>query len=302
MDFNRLKEAATVLNNKFGLNPKIKLGGVTEQGLIDQITEAIEDGIWKYYEKEFPGEDITEELVKDDAILLGEETVSVLKEMKIWPGSEGEKEEPLIELEETEIVVEHFENEEGVVLEGEDDDDVYEIPDFAGLLKTVKSSAKLSLTERTSLLKKLIKDNLRVFTPTIKEMITGRFSVDDLKEEMIEALEKAIAKNKPREEEEEGKLKKIIKGVEKEKISTIAEKIDKKRRIPATKKEKYSRIDAICESLKEGPKTIQEWYERVDELMRGRDLKENKTENVFLIRIVRKMEKHFNFGVKMPKV
>jgi hypothetical protein len=328
MDFNRLKEVAIVLNTKFGLNPKIKLGGVTEQDLVDQITEAIEDGIWKYYEKQYPDEPITEELVKDDAELLGKETVQVLKEMKIWPGSttvdnnaneeieeeeEGaeeqaetraeEDDEPIIDLEETEIVVEHFEDEEGVVLDDEEDEDVPELPDFEGLLKTVKSASKLPLTERTTLFKKLIKDNPHAFTPVVKDMIKSRFSVDDLQVEMLDVLEKAVAKQKPKEggevkekQKKDGKENKI------EKPSTAASKIDKRKRIPINKKEKYSRIDAICEALMAEPKTIQEWYEETNRLMREHELKENNTENVFLIRFVRKMEKHFDFGVKMPKV
>jgi hypothetical protein len=167
----QLIKAAEELNEVIGIEPAIPTKKTTEEDLTDAIIEAA--GL----------------LTEGD--MLSEETCKVLEELNVLPGFM--KNEPN-DVEEEDV------EEEDV----EEEDVEEEKSSYADLVKQIKATSKLPLTDRVIALKKLVKEN-EVFT-SLRKTIAGKFNAEDLREDMLTILIKGEAEAAaPKEEAPEKK-------------------------------------------------------------------------------------------------
>ena len=131
-------------------------------------------------------EDLTDAIIEAAGLLtegdmLSEETCKVLEELNVLPG--------------------FMKNEPNDV---EEEDVEEEKSSYADLVKQIKATSKLPLTDRVIALKKLVKEN-EVFT-SLRKTIAGKFNAEDLREDMLTILIKGEAEAAaPKEEAPEKK-------------------------------------------------------------------------------------------------
>jgi hypothetical protein len=257
---------AKELNEVLGLEPPIPINGVTESKLKQGIEDAME--LVNYETDEFsPG------------------TIKTLQALGLWEGIETKA--PEVEDEDEEEVEEEVEVEE-------DEEEVEEEEvgnDYSDLIKKIKATSKLDLTNRVKELKRLVK-SYAVFE-SLRSGVAGKFDAQALRESMLKVLIKAETEGVAPQEKEVIE-KKETKKPEKTKAAPKPEKTK------AAPKSLYTRTDAVCDGLKTNPKTIEEWVEAANKAIVNQGGKANNNESRGIIKLVSIVVRHFAPTMKLP--
>ena len=248
---------AKELNEVLGLEPPIPINGVTESKLKQGIEDAME--LVNYETDEFsPG------------------TIKTLQALGLWEGIETKA--PEVEEEDEEEVEEEVEVEE-------DEEEVEEEEvgnDYSDLIKKIKATSKLDLTNRVKELKRLVK-SYAVFE-SLRSGVAGKFDAQALRESMLKVLIKAETE-----------------GVAPQEKEVIEKKETKKpEKTKAAPKSLYTRTDAVCDGLKTNPKTIEEWVEAANKAIVNQGGKANNNESKGIIKLVSIVVRHFAPTMKLP--
>lgn len=263
VEMKQLVLTAKEMNSTMGLEPKIKVIGISKEELEEAIQLNAEDIRWKAGTDE-DGDPYEADNFSEDSLLVLEALgVGNPDKKKASNKKKATKEDKIDEEENEEIIVKTRAEKAAPAKkttkaepEPDDDDDDLE--------------SRLSSAKKMDELNSIIEDFPEVFT---KKIIKG---FAELKNPIL--LKKAMrnaAGIAPKEKEVAPKVKKE-KGTE------------------------YNRVDAVCEALKQKPKSVEEWAKKADSLMLENGGKANINENKFIIRYIQKMEKHFDFDVKIP--
>jgi len=323
MNYKVLINAAKDLNETFGLQPPIVYRGVTEDFLLEQLKEAASS--------------ITEDTMDDDERDLQKGTVETLKKLKMWPKVKKSKDE---DEEDTPDYDDDIEI-EGVPDGIEELDEIYE-EDYEGGFSDDTHSPDEEKEEDVAkaLNPEKEKEYAEPAIMTKPEMIIVSEVEDDVEnisqdeyDEDVETRLRIIKKmqlamDRPSTVDQLKALKRIVRRypafyevrpallsrIKSTKLLSEMQAVldikpsrrykrkpkQRKRRRP--RKFKYSRMDAICEALQQRPLTIEEWVDKTDICMMQHGLMENPAESRHLIRYVQKMERYFDFPIKMPQI
>jgi hypothetical protein len=163
--------------------------------------------------------------------------------------------------------------------------------DYSDLIKKIKATSKLDLTNRVKELKRLVK-SYAVFE-SLRSGVAGKFDAQALRESMLKVLIKAETEGVAPQEKEVIE-KKETKKPEKTKAAPKPEKTK------AAPKSLYTRTDAVCDGLKTNPKTIEEWVEAANKAIVNQGGKANNNESRGIIKLVSIVVRHIAPTMKLP--